>query len=176
MDKIATASLGERTALFREAAIRRGLNLQIVEKDFWVCWTLKQLFGIASLTNHLIFKGGTSLSKAYGIIERFSEDIDIAVDRKYLGIPEILDLRDFSVSKRDAIIADLDAACASAVQTYVLPQMKESCSRVIGESGPDEWQLSIDPGDEYGQTILFNYPRERSLPTELAYVLPVVRL
>ncbi|GLQ22563.1 hypothetical protein GCM10007853_04370 [Algimonas ampicilliniresistens] len=57
----------------------------IVEKDFWVCWTLKRVFSLQDMETGLIFKGGTSLSKAYGVIRRFSEDIDLSLDRRDLG-------------------------------------------------------------------------------------------
>jgi predicted nucleotidyltransferase component of viral defense system len=57
----------------------------IVEKDFWVCWILKRLFADPQLKDQLIFKGGTSLSKVYGLIDRFSEDIDLILDWRLLG-------------------------------------------------------------------------------------------
>ena len=68
-----------------ETASQRGLSATIVEKDFWVCWTLKQIFTIDAFGEMLLFKGGTSLSKVFGAIQRFSEDIDLAVDYTLLG-------------------------------------------------------------------------------------------
>jgi hypothetical protein len=62
-----------------------GLSEAVVEKDFWVCWTLKQIFTIEQFKERLLFKGGTSLSKVFGAIQRFSEDIDLAVDYTLLG-------------------------------------------------------------------------------------------
>jgi hypothetical protein len=62
---------------------------QIVEKDFWVCWTLKELFRLPAIGEHLIFKGGTSLSKVFKVIERFSEDIDVSIDRSFLGFRRV---------------------------------------------------------------------------------------
>jgi predicted nucleotidyltransferase component of viral defense system len=79
MNKVATLPIDERTAMFQEAANRRGVTLQIIEKDFWVCWTLKQLFE-TDFGPHLLFKGGTSLSKIFNVIERFSEDIDLSFE------------------------------------------------------------------------------------------------
>jgi predicted nucleotidyltransferase component of viral defense system len=67
----------DRADLFAETAERRDLSEAVVEKDFWVCWTLKQLFAIDALRDRLLFKGGTSLSKINHAINRFSEDIDI---------------------------------------------------------------------------------------------------
>lgn len=60
-------------------------NQQTIEKDWWVTQVMRLLFS-QPYAKHLSFKGGTSLSKAWNIIERFSEDIDIAVSREYLGL------------------------------------------------------------------------------------------
>lgn len=63
-----------RAELFAETANRLGLPESLVEKDFWVCWLLGQLFSIEEFKGRLLFKGGTSLSKVFGAITRFSED------------------------------------------------------------------------------------------------------
>ncbi len=63
-----------RQELFLETARKLGVLPIIIEKDFWVCWVLMQIFSIDGLKQHLTFKGGTSLSKAYQLIDRFSED------------------------------------------------------------------------------------------------------
>ena len=57
----------------------------IVEKDFWVTWTLARLFEEPSYRPALVFKGGTSLSKVFGVINRFSEDIDLSISPVLLG-------------------------------------------------------------------------------------------
>ena len=68
MDKVAKWSSSDRVDLFNETAARMGLNPVIIEKDFWVCWVLKQLFTISEFDGRLIFKGGTSLSKCFNLI------------------------------------------------------------------------------------------------------------
>jgi hypothetical protein len=80
MDNIARLSANERKDLFSETAARKGIKPSIAEKDFWVCWVLKQIFQDEFLSKQLMFKGGTSLSKAFGLISRFSEDIDLILD------------------------------------------------------------------------------------------------
>ncbi|MFA7081078.1 MAG: nucleotidyl transferase AbiEii/AbiGii toxin family protein [Bacteroidales bacterium] len=77
--------LNERRVLIQQTANKEGINELAVEKDWWVTIVLKALFS-CSCKNNLLFKGGTSLSKGWGIIQRFSEDIDIALDRSFFGI------------------------------------------------------------------------------------------
>ena len=85
MDKVANFSTSQRNELFQETAVRKGMAPEVVEKDFWVCWSLKHLFSIDALKSHIVFKGGTTLSKVFGKIERFSEDIDLILDWELLG-------------------------------------------------------------------------------------------
>jgi hypothetical protein len=67
MDDVARWPHRDRTDLFSASAARRRVNAAIVEKDFWVCWTLKRLFTLPDPPAGLIFKGGTSLSKAVAV-------------------------------------------------------------------------------------------------------------
>ena len=79
MNRIATLLADERQTYFEEGAWRLGVSTPIVEKDFWVCWLLGLIFSTPELGGSAVFKGGTSLSKVFGVINRFSEDVDIAV-------------------------------------------------------------------------------------------------
>lgn len=88
MDRIARASTGERRLVFEAAAQRMALAPVVVEKDFWVCYTLDHLYHRSGFAESMVFKGGTSLSKAFGLIERFSEDIDLILDWRLLGYGE----------------------------------------------------------------------------------------
>jgi hypothetical protein len=72
-------SAADRREALGVAATKSGRPVHLLEKDIWVVWTLDVLFG-APFANKLVFKGGTSLSKAYGVIRRFSEDIDVTYD------------------------------------------------------------------------------------------------
>ena len=73
-----TLPADERRLYIDQAAIRRNVSPVVLEKDFWVCWLLGLLFG-SEFAGSLVFKGGTSLSKVFGVIERFSEDIDLSL-------------------------------------------------------------------------------------------------
>lgn len=121
MDKFVQLPLEDKQAFFIAAADKIGLSPRIVEKDLWVCWVLKKLFELDGISQHLIFKGGTSLSKVYGIIERFSEDVNVSVDRAYLGFgeendPEKLESR----KKKEKAIEDLSEACKKFVNGPVV--------------------------------------------------------
>ena len=85
MINIANINEDDRNALFKNTAAKMGMTEAIVEKDFWVCYMLDYLFHRCCWKNNIAFKGGTSLSKAYGLIERFSEDIDLILDWRVLG-------------------------------------------------------------------------------------------
>ena len=113
MNEIARMPARERAEVFAETADRKGLPEAIIEKDFWVCWVLQQLFSIEALSGRLLFKGGTSLSKIFHAINRFSEDIDLAVDYAALGFTGARDPRreDISKSKRNAILAEMMNEC-----------------------------------------------------------------
>jgi len=80
MDKIANLPEGRRKELFTETAREMDIIPAIIEKDFWVVWTLDKIFADERLNKILMFKGGTSLSKVFDLIGRFSEDIDLILD------------------------------------------------------------------------------------------------
>jgi len=80
MRNVARLPESDRRELFRNTADKMGLNDAIVEKDFWVCFTLDYLFHRCPWKETITFKGGTSLSKAFNLISRFSEDIDLILD------------------------------------------------------------------------------------------------
>ncbi len=79
-----TLSKEEQVELFTQIGVRTNLPPQAVEKDAWVTLMLRMVF-TSDLAECFIFKGGTSLSKAFNLIQRFSEDIDLGIDRKHLG-------------------------------------------------------------------------------------------
>jgi hypothetical protein len=81
MDAIARMPAGDRAMLMRVASDKKKtMPPEILEKDFWVCWVLGRLYGSPEMARKILFKGGTSLSKVFGLIERFSEDVDLILD------------------------------------------------------------------------------------------------
>lgn len=158
MDRFAKRPAEDRRAFFAEAAARRDLAEIIVEKDFWVCWTMRRLFGAEELAGILTFKGGTSLSKAYGIIKRFSEDIDLTITRSAPILRDVPHLMEEGISsnERQRRGKALSRAAQAFVETVVLPALDRAVTMAL-DTG-EGWTLELDPDDKDGQTILFNYP------------------
>ena len=145
MDHFALLPAGERATIFREVAARsRVSSATIIEKDFWVCWTLQRIFSSPTLPGPL-FKGGTSLSKVYKVIERFSEDVDIVLDRHALGFTGDQDPPNIAgTNKRNRKLDELAGKCSETVQGTVLDELQNSFRSVLGEA---DWKISEDPGD-----------------------------
>lgn len=158
MDKFATKPDEERRDILQETASRRDLAEIIIEKDFWVCWTLKRLFINPSLSPYLTFKGGTSLSKAYGLIERFSEDIDLTISRTASFLSDGADPMEdgLSSNERKRRIENLKSNAQQFVEKIALPALEADILATLGKS---DWKLVLDNEDPDRQTILFYYPK-----------------
>ncbi len=171
MNRIARMSADERAAIFAETADHKGLSEAIIEKDFWVCWVLKQLFSIESLSGRLLFKGGTSLSKIFHAINRFSEDIDLAVDYVALGFTGERDPRREGISKtrRGGILAEMMAECQRYIGGEFLNVVKARCEEILGKLG---WSLAVSEQDP--NIVQFHYPPATT--KSLAYLAPQVVL
>lgn len=154
---VIAASDAERRDLFLGTAARLGTAVQNVEKDFWVCWTLDALFnGLTVGGPRLLFKGGTSLSKAFGLISRFSEDIDITVFRDDLGqAADVVELTALSGKKRRARLDAIRTACQAYIAGTLTVQFTQLAASVIPKA---RFRLETDPEDKDGQTLLFWYP------------------
>ena len=145
----------DRRIAFEQTAARKGIVASSVEKDFWVCWALMELFGMPALRESLVFKGGTSLSKAWGLIDRFSEDIDLTIDRRSLGFVGDRSPETATKGQRAKLLKRLRGACRERVQREVLPYLEERIRFVLkGENA----QIEIDEHDRDGQTLLLRYP------------------
>jgi hypothetical protein len=179
MDDVARLAPADRADLFTATATGRGLTPAMIEKDFWVCWALKRLFTLADPPSGLLFKGGTSLSKVFGAIERFSEDVDLSFDRAGLGFGGDSDPLNATTGKRRKHgLEALTEACRVVIRDRLLPQLTVVFGEALGELPATNWALELADDDPDGQTLLFRYPagaRSRS-DEEPAYIRPVVRL
>jgi hypothetical protein len=171
MNNFAKLAADERRAYVEETANRRNSTNTAIEKDFWVCWTLRHLFSLQGVPQ-MCFKGGTSLSKVFGLIHRFSEDIDVSLDRAALGFTGKRDLADRALSntKRRQLDKQLREAIQAEVTTKILPQLAQSFESVMGKPG---WELkpSTEAGEE--MTLLFSYP---SAFEYTAYIRPQIKI
>jgi predicted nucleotidyltransferase component of viral defense system len=145
------------------------LPAAVIEKDFWVCWTLNLLNEIPELKGNITFKGGTSLSKAWGLIERFSEDIDIAINRKVFGQePPHGAENAISNTQRKSRLEELEDKSAKFIKEVLLPILHE---KIAVHLSPADFTLRlIEKGNEVN--IEFEYPG--TLKNELGGLLPVV--
>jgi hypothetical protein len=173
MDTWARAMPKDQEALFNQTASAKGISPEIVEKDFWVCWILGWIFHLQGLPR-LIFKGGTSLSKVFGIISRFSEDVDLVINRHQLGFNDENDPANQQGTKlRDRTIEKLKNSCRDVIAEDFVPGLQAEIRSIIGESG---WTLEIDPNAPDGDAVEFKYPT--GIPGSLAkaYIRRAVRL
>src|SRR5713226_2957114 len=172
------AAKEDRRDVFLGAARRIGTPEQNMEKDFWVCWTLDALFnGLPEGHPRLLFKGGTSLSKAYGLISRFSEDIDVTVFRDDIGhAASVEELEALSRKKRQAKLDAIKDACRDYIQDTLFPQLSALARAALSGARIDSHPASmvVDDQDPDGQTLLFRYPSVTA-PAD-TYICPAVKI
>ena len=141
----------ERADILRTVAARSGRAAIILEKDIWVCWVLQALFSMPD-PHPMAFKGGTSLSKVYRIIDRFSEDVDVTLDYRAFndGFDPFADgasrnrIRRFSERLKDRV--------ANYIRDVVAPALGVAADGLAADGRHD-----IRIGDD-GETIRFTYP------------------
>jgi len=166
----------DREAAFRIASTHTGYPAHVVEKDFWVTYLLDTLFNRLTHNHRLMFKGGTSLSKCYNLIERFSEDIDLSLNMEDLGYggekaPHEIAKQPDSKKKAERELETLKHTGETFLKDTLLPMLLEQITADIGST--DGWGLAIDTANP--ENIIFYYPK--SLDTNEygdQYVKPVV--
>ena len=174
MDTFARLPASERRLACIATADAKRLQAASVDKDFWVCWMLRALFSLPHISNRITFKGGTSLSKAWGLIDRFSEDIDLVVDKDALGFSgDAAPDAATGSNERRRRLDRLMAACKEWVQGDLQAALQQQLATRLGTE--QEWKLEVDPDMADGQCLLFHYPS--ALPAaEAGYVRPVVKI
>lgn len=160
MDKVAGLKLTERSELFSETAARMGVSPNIIEKDFWVCWVLRQIFSEESLRHKLLFKGGTSLSKVYKVIERFSEDIDLILDWNLVCDEDPVSER--SRTKQEKLNKEINESAQDYISRTLLPLLSNTLSQ--------HCTVTVDSNDP--NCLNVEYPKS----FDYAYIRPEVRL
>ena len=150
----------ERRALaFTQTAARMAVSSVMVEKDFWVSWLLGLLFAEPSLAPHLVFKGGTSLSKVYGVIDRFSEDIDLSMAPSFVGADESMFAAMKSRTRRDAAMAQMQAQCGEQTRNVLMPRLEQVIVEHLGRRpGGASWLRYEDNEVVRSPVVHFEYP------------------
>lgn len=175
--EIIAAKENDRRDLFATAATEAGTTVQNIEKDFWVCWTLDVLFHhLSEGSPRLLFKGGTSLSKAYGFISRFSEDIDVTVFRSDLGErASVDDLEALSKKKRRKKLEAIKSACQQFIGDDLRAMLVKTAAQTMEAAGkdPNSLQVEIDLEDGERQSLLVRYPTVVGAPE---YLKPWVKI
>jgi hypothetical protein len=163
MRNVARWSENDRRDLFRAAAQAMRLHEAVVEKDFWVCWVLDYLFQGSPWKEQMAFKGGTSLSKVFAAIERFSEDIDLILDWRLLGYSEDEPWEKRSSTKQDAFGKESSRRTAEFLTKDLAPVLGSALRERLGAD------IEVTTG---GQDVFVRYPRAFSLDA----VQPQIRL
>lgn len=159
IEEIAAFDADTRSELFSESASQKGMKPAAVEKDFWICWALNRIFTDHKLRSQLIFKGGTSLSKCYNLIERFSEDIDLILDWRLITDDDPYEQR--SNTQQDKFNKAMEQSTQSYVGETLLPHLNE----LFGGYG-----ISIKPNNP--KSLLLHYPAAFSS----GYLKPTIEL
>jgi hypothetical protein len=158
----------DRRLYVEEAATRRGVSPVVLEKDFWVCWLLGVLF-TSEFAGHLVFKGGTSLSKVFNVINRFSEDIDLSLSPGFLSLPEA----GHSRNQANKWMTRAEAACGKAVEEQIAPALERAVQAVLWTRPGGWFEYLTDPGTN-SPVLLFHYPSTQ--PAGFAYLKRSVKL
>jgi len=166
MRNIAKINERDRKALFTNTAAKMGLTDAIVEKDFWVCFVLDYLFHRSKWQQDIAFKGGTSLSKAYGLIQRFSEDIDIILDWRIIGYTKDHLWEQRGTTNQDAFNKQAGEKTDAFLKNVFTPSILADLQKEIS----DKVQCYVDPDEP--QTVIVSY--ENSYEDNA--ILPVIRL
>ena len=156
--KFLSLSPERRGLVFEQAAAGLAGHAVILEKDFWVSWLLGLLFAQPGLAPFLVFKGGTSLSKVFGVIDRFSEDIDLCLVPEFVGADALGFDALTSRVKRDAAVLEMQRLCADKVQQVLLPVLEGAIIDVLGTAPAGKWLHYELDVDAKSPILYFRYP------------------
>ena len=163
MNQVAALPEKDRNELFTLTAQKRGIgSIAIIEKDFWVCWTLKQLFEHPELARLLIFKGGTSLSKVYGLIRRFSEDVDLVLDWTKVNEGQN-PMVERSKRQQSKLNETLNENAIFYIEQTMMPWLKEALGSHC------ELEINSEEKDQ-GHVVRVKYPKTESSAGILPYI------
>jgi len=145
-DEFLKLSVDQKRSILEGAESQTGIKPSLLEKDIWICWILSKLF---TLPIRMAFKGGTSLSKCYGLIDRFSEDVDVTIDYRDL-------MADLDITKEsNSQLKKKRLALKVKVENYIIETVIPMLEQVFSEEFNNE-KIHIEFED--GEKLYFNYP------------------
>lgn len=147
-----------RKEIITQTSIAENLIPAAIEKDYWVMIVLRAIFN-SKYANHLVFKGGTSLSKAWGLIDRFSEDIDLGIDREFFGFSGDLKRKEVTELRKNA--------CA-----FVCDEFVGELKSALTNDGVEDFDITIlefERSDTDPVAIAISY---KSLVEDVPYIQP----
>ena len=159
-----TTEKAEKEAVFNAIAAENGMTPFAVEKDWWVSRTLEIIFQM-SIAKHLVFKGGTSLSKAWKLINRFSEDIDLAIDKAFF--------KGYSGEISKSKISKLRKEAGIYTTGIFFEELQEEF-KAKGFNDLDFIVIDAEDSDQDPRVIEIYYPN--SIKSQSEYVLPRVQI
>lgn len=150
MNKFYLKSKDDLRVLITNTARKKNISEAVVEKDYWVTYFLDYLFNENKWKEYFTFKGGTSLSKCFGIIQRFSEDIDLILDWRVLGYDKLEPWLIRSNTKQDKFNKEINEKTERFLKEDFLTEL-------IKDFSQEDFEFEIDSLDP--QTVLFSYPK-----------------
>lgn len=153
MNKFFIKSRDDLRVLIVNTSAQTAVSEAVIEKDYWVSFILDYLFSENKWREAFTFKGGTSLSKCFRLIERFSEDIDLILDWRLLAYDVNEPWAERSKTKQDAFNKEVDFKTQVFIKDELLVEIEKDLEKILGK----DFTLSIDRQDP--QTLLFSYPK-----------------
>ena len=153
MYKFAALPTEDKKEVFQSVSVRMGLRPEIIEKDYWVCFLLKHIFHDCQYKDSFVFKGGTSLSKAYHAIKRFSEDIDLIFDWTWFVAQGEDPWEARSRTQQDKFNKKLNEKAAEFYKNELVVKLNSELKSILKEDN----LVSVD--DEDMMVVNFYYPQ-----------------
>ncbi|MCF8363872.1 MAG: nucleotidyl transferase AbiEii/AbiGii toxin family protein [Prolixibacteraceae bacterium] len=151
----------EKLVMLHQTAEAKNIIEQAVEKDWWVSVILKAL-SKTSWADFLQFKGGTSLSKAWGLINRFSEDIDLAISRSFFNLPEDTTQQRTAIRRRSF--------------HYIKKTLIEELNKILTSSGINDYEIELVTKNSSAMVVIVEVKYKSILATVIDYVQPVIKI
>ena len=183
MYDLANLPKNELAIIIDKTSESKNLSPAIIEKDLLVCVILDYLFTKSPWKDTLAFKGGTSLSKAFNLIERFSEDIDLILDWRVIGYEMKEPLAERSNTKQDKINKEFDVKTEEFLKSTFMPKLKEDLAKLINRDLDISYEneaVIIGYGNDYADESILRVIRLEIgakaawTPTEVAIIRPYI--